>query len=259
MNTQAFRLGRLAAAKPAQFADMLKGHDEATKHKSLGEMSLDEIIAHRSVHLTAYQDAALADRYRALVDKVRRAADAKGFADALPRAVAVSYAKLLAYKDEYEVARLYTDGSFEKQLRDQFEGNFKLSYHLAPPLLPAADDGAGRPRKKAFGRWMRTGFKLLAQLKGLRGTPFDLFGYSKDRKLERALIAEFEGDVDTVLKALAPETELTAIALMPIADDIRGYGIVKEQAYRKTRAKRDALLKELANPPPQVARQIAAE
>jgi indolepyruvate ferredoxin oxidoreductase len=190
---------------------------------------------------------------------VRRAADARGFADALPRAVAVSYAMLLAYKDEYEVARLYTDGSFEKQLRDQFEGNFKLSYHLAPPLLPAADDGAGRPKKKAFGRWMMTGFRLLAAVKGLRGTPFDLFSYSKDRKLERALIAEFEGDVDTVLKALAPETELTAIALMSLPDDIRGYGIVKEQAYRKTRAKREALLKELANPPPRVARQIAAE
>jgi indolepyruvate ferredoxin oxidoreductase len=93
----------------------------------------------------------------------------------------------------------------------------------------------------------------------LRGTPFDIFGYAKDRRLERALIAEFEGDVEAVLKALAPATELTAIALMSLPDDVRGYGVVKEQAYQKTRAKRDALLKDLASPPPAVARQIAAE
>src|SRR5205807_3800314 len=128
MNTLAFRLGRLAAAKPEQLAAMMKGHDEAAAHKTLGEMSLDEIIAHRSRHLTAYQNGALAGRYRALIDKVTRAADGKGFGEALPRAAAINYAKLLAYKDEYEVARLYTDGSFEKQLRDQFEDNFKLSY-----------------------------------------------------------------------------------------------------------------------------------
>jgi indolepyruvate ferredoxin oxidoreductase len=222
-------------------------------------MSLDEIIAHRSAHLTAYQNAALAQRYRMLVDNVKRAADARGFGDALPRAAAVNYAKLLAYKDEYEVARLYTDGSFEKQVRDQFEGNFKLSYYLAPPLLPAADDGAGRPKKKIFGGWMITGFKVLAGLKGLRGTPLDLFGYSHDRRLERALIAEYEGDVETMLKLLAPETERTAIALLSLPDDIRGYGPVKQQAYDKSRAKRAALLKDLSNPPPLVQRQIAAE
>jgi indolepyruvate ferredoxin oxidoreductase len=259
MNTLAFRLGRLASARPAQLAAMMAGHDEATGHKSLGDMTLDEIIAHRSRHLAAYQNAALAERYRAVVDKVKRAADAKGFGEALPRAVAINYAKLLAYKDEYEVARLYTDGSFEKQLRDQFEGDFKLKYHLAPPLLPAADDGAGRPKKKVFGAWMMGGFKVLAGLKGLRGTPFDIFGYSKDRRLERALIAEFEGDVETVLGLLAPETEATAIALLSLPEDIRGYGPVKQQAYDKSRAKRETLLGDLKNPPPQVARQIAAE
>ena len=259
MNTLAFRLGRLAAAKPEQLTAMMSGHEEAAAHKVLGDMSLDEVIAHRSAHLTAYQNAALAERYRALVDKVKRAADAKGFGEALPRAAAVNYAKLLAYKDEYEVARLYTDGSFEKQLRDQFEGNFKLGYHLAPPLLPAGDDGAGRPKKKMFGGWMMTGFRMLAGLKGLRGTPLDLFGYSHDRRLERALIAEYESDVETVLKLLAPETERTAIALLSLPDDIRGYGPVKQQAYDKSRAKRAGLLKDLSNPPPLVQRQIAAE
>ena len=106
---------------------------------------------------------------------------------------------------------------------------------------------------------MITGFKVLAGLKGLRGTPLDLFGYSYDRRLERALIAEYEGDAETVLKALAPETERTAIALLSLPDDIRGYGPVKQQAYDKSRAKRAALLKDLSNPPPLVQRQIAAE
>jgi len=259
MNTLAFRLGRLAAARPDQLAAMMKGHDEATAHKSVGDMSLDEIIAHRSGHLTAYQNAALAARYRLLVERVKAAAGSKGLGDAVPRAAAISYAKVLAYKDEYEVARLYTDGSFEKQLRDQFDGNFKLSYHLAPPLLPAADDGAGRPAKKTFGPWMLTGFRLLARLKGLRGTALDVFSYSKDRRLERELIREFEADVDTVLSLLAPETESAAVALLSLPEDIRGYGVVKHDAYEKTRARREALLKDLVNPPPLAQRQIAAE
>ncbi len=129
-------------------------HEETTPAKTQGEMSLDELIAHRAAHLTAYQDASLADRYRKLVGEVAAAVEAQDLSETLTRAVAIGYAKLLAYKDEYEVARLYTDGSFEKELREQFDGNFKLSYHLAPPLLPAGDDGAGRPKKKTFGPWM---------------------------------------------------------------------------------------------------------
>ena len=179
--------------------------------------------------------------------------------ETLTRAVATGYAKLLAYKDEYEVARLYTDGSFEKELREQFEGNFKLSYHLAPPLLPAKDDGAGRPKKKTFGPWMIHGFKLLAKMKSLRGTPFDVFGYSKDRRLERELITEYEGDVRAVLAKLSPQTERIALALLSLPEDIRGYGPVKEKSVEQARAKRAGLLKELANPPPLVAPSIAAE
>ena len=122
-----------------------------------------------------------------------------GYGDALPRAVAINYAKLLAYKDEYEVARLYTDGRFEKQLRDQFEGDFKINFNLAPPMLPGVD-ASGRPKKRAFGAWMMPLFRMLAKLRGLRGTPLDVFGYSADRKLERDLIAGYEKDVATVLE-----------------------------------------------------------
>jgi indolepyruvate ferredoxin oxidoreductase len=257
MNTEAFRLGRIAITDPARLASML--HEEVRPPKTQGEMSLDELISHRAAHLAMYQDAALADRYRKLVGDVAAAVDARGLNETLTRAVATGYAKLLAYKDEYEVARLFTDGSFEAQLREQFEGNFKLSYHLAPPLLPSQDDGAGRPKKKTFGPWMMQGFKVLAKLKGLRGTPFDVFGYSKDRRLERELIADYESDVRAVIAKLSPQTERIALALLSLPEDIRGYGPVKEKSVVQARAKRAGLLKDLSNPPPLVAPSIAAE
>ena len=174
MNTQAFQLGRLAAADPARLAEMMKGQDATIAPKSLDAMSLDEIVAHRSALLTEYQNQKLADRYRNMVTQVRNAAANGGFGDALPRAVAINYAKLLAYKDEYEVARLYTDGKFEKQLRDQFDGDFKISFNLAPPLLGGGKDALGRPRKRAFGAWMMPVFRLLAKMRALRGTALDI-------------------------------------------------------------------------------------
>src|SRR5438094_7290016 len=198
MNTQAFQLGRLAAADPARFKEMMKDHDEVVPAKTLDAMSLDEIITYRMGLLTNYQSSRLAKRYRKLVDQVRDAATDGGYGDALPRAAAINYAKLLAYKDEYEVARLFTDGRFEKQLRDQFEGDFKVNFNLAPPILGGGLDALGRPKKRAFGAWMMPVFRTLAKLRFLRGTPFDIFGYSPDRKLERDLIAGYEKDVATV-------------------------------------------------------------
>ena len=257
MNTEAFRLGRIAAVDPARLAAML--HEEVGLPKTQGGMSLDELIAHRSAHLTAYQNASLADRYRKLVGEVAAAVDDKGLDESLTRAAALGYAKLLSYKDEYEVARLFTDGSFEKELREPFEGDFTLSYHLAPPLLPAADDGAGRPKKKTFGPWMINGFKALARLKGLRGTALDPFGYARDRRMERELIAEYESDVRAVLAKLSEETAPTALALLSLPEDIRGYGPIKEKSVAQARVKRAGLLKDLANPPPLAARSIAAE
>src|SRR3977135_2216405 len=183
MNTQAFQLGRLAAADPARLAEMMKGQDASVVPKTQDAMSLDEIIAHRSAMLTDYQNEKLAERYRNMVTQVRNAAVNGGFGDELPRAVAINYAKLLAYKDEYEVARLYTDGKFEKQLRDQFEGDFKFNFNLAPPMLAGGTDALGRPRKRAFGSWMMPVVRMLAKMKGLRGTAFDIFGYSADRRL----------------------------------------------------------------------------
>jgi indolepyruvate ferredoxin oxidoreductase len=261
MNTQAFRLGRLAAADPARLEAMMKGQDsKAAKEapKTQDAMSLDEIIAHRSRHLADYQDAKLAERYRNLVGAVRDAAIKGGYGEALPRAVAINYAKLLAYKDEYEVARLYTNGEFEKQLRDQFEGDFKISFSLAPPLLGGAKDALGRPKKRAFGAWMMPVFRLLAGMRGLRGTAFDIFGHSADRKLERGLIAAYEKDVATVLSVLSPVTVDIAVELLSLPDRIRGYGPVKEKAVKDAKARYAQLAADLASPPP-APRQIAAE
>src|SRR5438067_435159 len=258
MNTEAFRLGRLAAADPARLAAMMKGQDETVAPKTLDAMSLDEIIVHRSALLTNYQDAELAERYRNLVSQVRDAALSGGFGDALPRAVAISYAKLLAYKDEYEVARLYTDGNFEKQIRDQFEGDFKFNFNLAPPLLGGGTDALGRPRKRAFGAWMMPVFRLLAKMRGLRGTAFDIFGYSADRRLERDLIAGYEKDVTHVLSVLSPLNLDTAIEILSLPDRIRGYGPVKEKSVHDAKARYAQLAADLANPPP-APRQIAAE
>src|SRR5438445_10705413 len=258
MNTQAFRLGRLAAADPARLEAMLKGQDATPAPKTLEQMSLDEIIAHRSALLTDYQNAKLAERYHNLVKQVRDAATKGGYGDALPRAVAINYAKLLAYKDEYEVARLYTDGNFEQQLRGQFEGDFKISFNLAPPILSSGVDALGRPKKRAFGAWMMPVFRVLAKLRVLRGTAFDIFAHSLDRKLERDLIAGYEKDVATVLGLLSPATIDTAVELLSLPHRIRGYGPVKEKAVQDAKARYAQLAADLVTPPP-APRQLAAE
>src|ERR1700756_3988151 len=258
MNTEAFRLGRLAVVDPARLEAMMKGQDVVAAPKSLEAMSLDEIIAHRSALLTDYQSKRLAKRYRNLVDKARDAAAKGGYDEALPRAVAVNYAKLLAYKDEYEVARLYTDGRFEQQLRDQFEGEFKFNFNLAPPILGGGKDALGRPQKRAFGARMMPVFRMLAKMRFLRGTPLDIFGRSADRKLERGLIATYEKDVATVLDFLSPVTVDTALELLSLPDRIRGYGPVKEKAAKEAKARHEKLVADLASPP-SAPRQLAAE
>jgi indolepyruvate ferredoxin oxidoreductase len=257
MNTQAFRLGRLAAVDPARLAAMMSD-DEPEAPKTLDEMSLDEVIAHRTQLLTDYQNEAYAARYVHLVEQVRRVAFDGGYGEALPRAVAINYAKLLAYKDEYEVARLFTDGKFMENAAKQFEGNFKLSFNLAPPMLPGKD-ASGRPRKRSFGSWMVPVFRLLTKFRFLRGTLFDPFSYSEDRKLERNLIKGYEQDVVTAVRLLSPKTHDIAVELLSLPDQIRGYGPVKEQSVEKAKARYEQLAKDLVNPPPMVAPQIAAE
>ncbi len=258
MNMLAFQLGRLSAADPARVIEMMKSADPVATETTLDDMSLDDIIAHRSQLLADYQGGRLVKRYRKLVDRVRAAAEAGGYGDALPRAAAIAYAKLLAYKDEYEVARLYTDDAFAKQVSSQFEGDFKLSFHLAPPMLPGVD-ASGRPLKRKFGAYMLPAFRVLKNFRFLRGTPFDPFGYSEDRKVERQLISSYEEDVDAVLKVLSPMTAEIGVALLALPDSIRGYGPVKMKSVEAAALKHAALRKELHNPPPLIATQVAAE
>jgi indolepyruvate ferredoxin oxidoreductase len=257
MNTQAFRLGRMAAIDPARLAKMMSG-DEPEAPKTLDQMSLDEIIAHRTKLLTDYQNEAYAARYVHLVEQVRKVAFDGGYGEAVPRAVAINYAKLLAYKDEYEVARLFTDSKFMDSVNKQFDGNFKINFNLAPPMLPGKD-ASGRPRKRAFGAWMMPVFGLLTKLRFLRGTIFDPFGHSEDRKLERDLIKGYEQDVVTAVKLLSPRTHDIAVELLSLPDQIRGYGPVKEASVKKAKARYEQLAKDLVNPPELTPQPIAAE
>jgi len=203
--------------------------------------SLDSVIKKRVEFLTGYQNAAYATQYLELVDKVRKLEAAQNLGSKLSMAVAKSYFKLMAYKDEYEVARLYTDGRFVEQLKSQFEGDVKLKFNLAPPLF-AKKDAKGHLVKAEFGSWMLGAFKLLAKLKGLRGGAFDLFGYTAERKMERALIAEYRGMIEGVLRSLDASTYATAVELAALPEQIRGFGHVKEKAVAEYRARIDELL-----------------
>jgi indolepyruvate ferredoxin oxidoreductase len=222
-NLQAFEVGRIAAHDPAARAAPAAALTPAA-------MPLDDLIAHRAADLTAYQDAAYARRYEARIAAVR-AAEAPLGGEALTRAAAVNLYKLMAYKDEYEVARLYTDGRFAGELGETFTGG-KLKVWLAPPLI-APKDRNGRPRKIAFGGWMlKSGFPVLARLKGLRGGPLDLFGASPERRMERTLIADYEAALDRLTAGLTPERLPLAVKLAGVPSEIRGFGHIKDAAVK---------------------------
>ncbi|MCW8128170.1 indolepyruvate ferredoxin oxidoreductase family protein [Microbulbifer halophilus] len=244
-NLQGFAAGRLAAADRAALDALLS--DSRSEPKL--PQGLEEVVAHRSEHLAGYQNDALARRYRALVDRVKDAEILKvPGSEALAEVVARYYAKLLAYKDEYEVARLYTDGRFAESLKENFAGDFELEFNMAPPLIAPFDKALGRPRKLKFGGWMYRAFGLLAKLKGLRGTPFDIFGYTAERKMERALIGEYEQLVDRVIGELDGSNHAAAIELLSYPDAIRGYGQVKEASLEKAKQLREAALLRFENP-----------
>jgi indolepyruvate ferredoxin oxidoreductase len=212
--------------------------------------TLEEIMAHRTEHLTRYQDAAYAARYRKLVDRaVAAERAAMPGSQAFSIAVAKNYAKLLAYKDEYEVARLHADPAFRERIAALFEGDYKLHFHLAPPALSHPDPATGRIKKKQFGPWMMTAFGLLARLKWLRGTALDPFGRSADRKLERQLIADYEALMETVIGGLSPENHAAAVTLASLPEQMRGYGHVKEANVESARKRQDELLATFRSPP----------
>lgn len=161
---------------------------------------------------------------------------------AFAEAVARNLFKLMSYKDEYEVARLFTDGSFDRQVAAAFEGDLKFEFHLAPPLFARLDPATGRPKKIRFGPWIRPVFRLLAQLRFLRGTPFDPFGYTAERKLERGLIVGYVELLDELIEGLSPQSRSLAVAIASIPEKIRGFGPLKRHSFATAKAEEAALL-----------------
>ncbi|MBU2677882.1 MAG: indolepyruvate ferredoxin oxidoreductase family protein [Gammaproteobacteria bacterium] len=240
-NKRAFTWGRIAATNPQAIEQL-----QANGNSPVAE-ALDRMIARRRDFLVEYQNEALADRYVALVEKIRAAESTVSGGDQLTRAAARSYFKLLSYKDEYEVARLHTRASFLESIRRDFGDEAKLRFHLAPPVLNAGLDARGRPRKKEFGVWILPVFRLLAGMRGLRGTAFDVFGKSAERRMERALIVEFEQLVDELLPSLS-ETNVAEIErLIACYLDIRGYGPVKDESVEAVREQVHAGMRQFLN------------
>jgi len=231
-NKQAFTWGRIAAHNAAAIERILDGSSHEVE-------TLDRMVERRRAFLKDYQDKALADRYVALVNRAREAESAVSDDNKLATAIAKSYFRLLSYKDEYEVARLHTDENFLASLRRDYGDRAKLRFHLAPPILNGKRDSRGRPLKKEFGTWILPLFRLLASLKKLRGTAFDIFGYTAERRMERQLIATFEDTVENILLHLEPNTIEQACGHIDAYLDIRGYGPVKEEAVRKVLAKEE--------------------
>ena len=220
-NKKAFSWGRVAAAHPDRVMALLQ-------NDSVNEESIDDLITRRADFLADYQNRALADRYTALVQRVRNTTGDSN----LTAAVARSYFKLLSYKDEYEVARLHTQAGFLESVRHQFGSEAKVRFHLAPPLISRQKDARGRPRKKEFGGWIVPLLRILARLRGLRGTSFDLFGMTAERRMERALISEFESRIEAGLAQLSAENVEQLLSDVAAYVDIRGYGPVKEQSVK---------------------------
>ncbi len=242
MNIAAFRWGRRAAHDPSAVAEVLSAAHEATQARHISQTP-EEAIERRIAFLRDYQDAAYADRYWRSVERVRQAEErAVPGSTALTEAVARYLFKLMAYKDEYEVARLYTDGAFLKQLRSTFDGDdIRLTFHLAPPIL-GRKDASGMPRKTTFGPWMMKAFAVLARFRRLRGTALDPFGYTHERRTERQLIADYEAMVAELVAGLRPENHALAVALAAIPEKIRGFGHVKERHLKAAKAEEAQLL-----------------
>ena len=237
-NKAAFEWGRRCAHNLAEVQALFAARQviEFVKKPGLGDM-----LAKRVDFLTGYQNAAYAAQYQAFVEKVRAAEAPLGGGTALTEAVARYLFKLMAYKDEYEVARLHTDPAFTQKIAGMFEGDYKLVHHLAPPLI-AKTNARGELVKQPFGPWMRSAFGVLARLKGLRGGAFDLFGYSEERRTERALINEYRACIEELLRSLNAGNRPLAAEIARIPEDIRGYGHVKARHLAAARLKWQALL-----------------
>ncbi|HSA71735.1 MAG TPA: indolepyruvate ferredoxin oxidoreductase family protein [Burkholderiales bacterium] len=240
-NKKSFLWGRRAAVDLERVKRIAIPADVIPIEQHLSR-NLEELVERRVKFLAEYQDAAYAARYRALVEKTGKLEKDRVNSTKLTEAVARYYAKLLAYKDEYEVARLHADAGFRAKIEGMFEGDYRVVYHLAPPLLARKDPTSGEPRKIRFGAWMLPVFKALSSMRFLRGTALDPFGYTEERRTERALIREYEATVERLLARLTAQNHALAVQIASIADEIRGFGHIKARSIDPARKKRDELL-----------------
>ncbi|NJM29880.1 MAG: indolepyruvate ferredoxin oxidoreductase family protein, partial [Rhizobiales bacterium] len=244
MNLDAFLWGRRAAVDENAVRAII-AKPEARKPR----LTLDELIAHRVEELTRYQDQSYAESYRSFVAKVREKERVTGKELLLTEAVAKNLFKLMAIKDEYEVARLYSDGAFQEEVRKRFDGNYSLNFHLAPPLLSRIDARTGRPAKIAFGPWAKKMFRMLAKMKGLRGTAFDVFGRTAERRRERELLANYKSTIERLLPMLNKNNRAMIVETASLPDQIRGFGPVKEASALAAKAREAELLARLEQTP----------
>jgi indolepyruvate ferredoxin oxidoreductase len=247
-NLAAFNYGRLAAARPEELPDAVAPSTEAMQPKRSATPA--ELIEERLEYLTKYQNRTYADRYAALLARITAAEQrARPGSRALTQAIAQSYFKLLAYKDEYEVARLYSDGAFQRKLEAQFETGGRIKVYLAPPLISRLDPNTGRPRKRAFGGWVLKLFRVLAKAKGLRGHWFDPFGWTDERRQERWQIEHFKKIVDELLNSLDRQNLAIAVDIATLPVEVRGFGPVKAAALERMLVREEELLERYREPP----------
>jgi indolepyruvate ferredoxin oxidoreductase len=247
MNQTAFRWGRCAAADPAAIEQLVAPAGRTVTEARRLSRTFEETVARRAEYLTAYQSSAYARRYADWVERTKAAEAAKAPGKCgLAEAVARNLFKLMAYKDEYEVARLYGNGEFLRQVAEQFDGaGLRFDFHLAPPLLARRDPRTGQPRKITFGPWLLPVFRLLMRFKFLRGTPFDPFGYGAERRTERKLIADYEATLSEMLEKLSPDNHHLAVGIAAIPEKIRGFGHVKMRHLAAAKADEATLLDQL--------------
>jgi indolepyruvate ferredoxin oxidoreductase len=257
LNKRAFLWGRRAAFAPQRVAAIVAPQPDPGSPRHLSR-SLEESVERRRAFLTAYQNEAYAGAYVALLRPVAEAERRVARGTRLAEAVARNLFKLMAVKDEYEVARLYCDGSFARHVATSFEGDVRLEFHLAPPIL-GRKNANGELKKMSFGPWMARAFTLLARLKGLRRTPLDIFGWSQERRIERKLLADYELLLDEILSKLTPENHACAVALASVPEKIRGFGHVKLRSIEAAKAEEQALLARFRADPICIPGKLAAE
>jgi indolepyruvate ferredoxin oxidoreductase len=247
-NRRAFEWGRRAAVDLQSVQRAATPSDERPESRRLSD-TIEEVIERRRAFLADYQSAAYARRYTDFVEHVRRAeAEKAPGSTALTAAVARYLFKLMAYKDEYEVARLHTDTGFLERIARQFEGDYRVNLHLAPPLWVKNDPATGEPRKRTYGPWMLKAMGMLAKLRFLRATPLDVFGYTAERRQERALVGQYRETIEELLRGLTPERLALAVEIASIPEFIRGYGPVKARHLATAKPREAELLARWRNP-----------